>query len=101
MRHTHRAGEKGFVDWAGQTIPIIDPVTGAAAPAQLFVDVLGASNPDALRGPARGILNPPRKESGGPWWAHAAARLPSTDVQSELNGTQRSLSPKASVSEPV
>ena len=44
MRHTHRAGEKGFVDWAGQTMPVTDPVTGAVTQAQLFVAVLGASN---------------------------------------------------------
>lgn len=43
-RQTHRAGEKVFVDYAGQTIPVIDPVTGNTVPAHLFVAVLGASN---------------------------------------------------------
>jgi len=28
MRQTHRAGEKLFVDYAGQTVPVIDPATG-------------------------------------------------------------------------
>ena len=28
MRQTHRAGEKLFVDYAGQTVPVIDRVTG-------------------------------------------------------------------------
>jgi transposase len=44
MRQEHRAGEKLFVDFAGQTIPITDPTTGEITPAQLFVAVLGASS---------------------------------------------------------
>ena len=44
MRHDHRAGEKLFVDYPGQTIPIVDPETGEVAGAELFVAVLGASN---------------------------------------------------------
>ncbi len=45
MRHEHKAGEKCFVDWAGQTVPIIDPRTGEIAlAAQIFVAVLGASS---------------------------------------------------------
>ena len=44
MRQVHRAGEKLFVDYAGQTIPIIDPLTGAISNVQIFVAVLGCSN---------------------------------------------------------
>lgn len=45
MRQEHRAGEKLFVDYPGQTIPVVDPRTGAASiDAELFVAVLGASN---------------------------------------------------------
>ena len=44
MRGEHRAGEKLFVDFAGQTIPIVDPATGEITQAQLFVAVLGASS---------------------------------------------------------
>jgi transposase len=44
LRQEHRPGEKLFVDWAGDTIPVYDPTTGAAHAAQLFVAVLGASN---------------------------------------------------------
>jgi len=44
MRQTHRAGEKLFVDYAGQTVPVIDPKTGEVVDAQIFVAVLGASN---------------------------------------------------------
>ncbi|MFY9140016.1 MAG: IS21 family transposase [Thermacetogeniaceae bacterium] len=44
MRQYHRAGEKMFVDWAGQTIPIFDPKTGKSQDAYIFVAVLGASS---------------------------------------------------------
>jgi transposase len=44
LRQDHRAGEKLFLDFSGQTLPITDPVTGVVAAAQLFVAVLGASN---------------------------------------------------------
>jgi transposase len=43
MRHDHRAGDKLFVDYAGQTIPIYPP-GGCVWQAELFVAVLGASN---------------------------------------------------------
>jgi transposase len=44
MRQKHKAGEKMFVDYAGDTIPITDPKTGEVWQAQIFVAVLGASN---------------------------------------------------------
>lgn len=44
MRQDHRAGEKLFVDYAGQTVEIIDRDTGEVRQAQIFVGVLGASN---------------------------------------------------------
>jgi transposase len=44
MRQHHRAGEKLFVDYAGQTQDVIDRATGEVRQAQLFVAVLGASN---------------------------------------------------------
>ena len=44
LRQTHKAGEKMFVDYAGQTVPITDPHTGQITEAQIFVAVLGASN---------------------------------------------------------
>ena len=44
LRQDHRAGEKLFLDFAGQTIPITDPFSGVITAAQLFVAVLGASN---------------------------------------------------------
>ena len=44
LRQEHRAGEKVFVDYAGQTVPVIDRTTGEILEAQIFVGVLGASN---------------------------------------------------------
>ncbi len=45
MRQTHIAGERLFVDYAGQTVPIVDAATGEIRQrAQIFVAVLGASN---------------------------------------------------------
>ena len=44
LRQEYRAGEKLFVDYAGQTIPIQDPLTGKNQEAYLFVATLGASN---------------------------------------------------------
>jgi transposase len=44
MRQTHQAGEKLFVDWAGDTIGVIDPATGEEHSARIFVAALGASN---------------------------------------------------------
>lgn len=44
MRQTHLAGDKVFVDYAGPTVPIHDPVSGCILRAQIFVSVLGASN---------------------------------------------------------
>jgi len=44
MRQTHVAGEKLFVDWAGDTIPVFDAATGEEHRAHIFVAALGASN---------------------------------------------------------
>lgn len=33
-----------FVDWAGQTIPVVEKKTGETRPAYLFVAILSASN---------------------------------------------------------
>jgi transposase len=44
MRQDHRAGEKLFVDWAGDTIPIYDRSGGPVLQSALFVAALGASS---------------------------------------------------------
>ena len=44
LRQDHVPGEKLFVDYAGQTVPVIDRHTGESRTAQVFVAVLGCSN---------------------------------------------------------
>jgi transposase len=44
MRQTHVAGDKLFVDFAGDTVPIVDAATGEIRDAQIFVAALGASS---------------------------------------------------------
>jgi transposase len=44
MRFEHRAGDKCFVDYAGQTAEVIDRTSGEIRQAQVFVAVLGCSN---------------------------------------------------------
>jgi transposase len=44
MRQDHKLGEKGYVDYAGDTLEVVDPESGEVQKAYLFVGVLGASN---------------------------------------------------------
>ena len=44
MRQVHKAGEKGFIDYAGTTVPVIDGQTGIRKDAQIFLMSLGASH---------------------------------------------------------
>jgi transposase len=45
MRQHHAGGEKLFVDYAGDTVPVVvDRLTGETRPAWIFVAVLGASS---------------------------------------------------------
>src|SRR5687767_4931755 len=43
MRLEYAAGERMFVDFAGDTVPVTDPQAGEVWNAQVFVSVLGAS----------------------------------------------------------
>jgi transposase len=44
MRQCHQAGDKLFIDYAGQTVPVVDPANGEVREAAIFIAVLGASN---------------------------------------------------------
>ncbi len=44
LRQEHKAGEKLFIDFAGQTVPVIDRGSGELRAAHIFVAVLGCSN---------------------------------------------------------
>lgn len=43
MHMEHKAGDKMFVDYAGQTLQIVDEQTGELIEVQFFVSILGAS----------------------------------------------------------
>ncbi len=40
---SYRAGERAFVDFSGDKVPVVDPGTGEVAEAEVFVAVLGCS----------------------------------------------------------
>jgi len=44
LRQKHLAGEKMFVDFAGQTKDIVNPSTGEVTKAHIFIATMGASN---------------------------------------------------------
>ena len=43
MRQMHRAGERLFIDYSGDTANVIDMASGEVRAAQIFVAVMGAS----------------------------------------------------------
>lgn len=43
MRIEHKAGDKVYVDFAGERLPYVEPTTGAIREAQVFLATLGAS----------------------------------------------------------
>src|SRR5271165_1888119 len=44
MRQSHGGGEKLFVDYAGDTLPVVDRQTGEVRAAHIFVAVMGGSS---------------------------------------------------------
>jgi transposase len=44
LRQQHRVGEKVFIDWAGDTVPVYDRQGGEPWPVSIFVAVLGSSS---------------------------------------------------------
>ena len=44
MRQSHAGGDKLFVDYAGDGVPVVNRLTGEIRQAQIFVAVMGASN---------------------------------------------------------
>lgn len=44
MRQAHLAGEKAFIDYAGQAVDVVDPETGEIRTASIFVGAMGASH---------------------------------------------------------
>jgi transposase len=44
MRQSHVGGEKLFIDYAGDTVPVVDRRTGEIRNAHIFVAVMGGSS---------------------------------------------------------
>jgi transposase len=87
MRQAHPAGERMFVDYAGQTVDLIDPGTvglqstgltrGEIRPAQIFVAVMGASNYTPAFAGAGSMPRRRRRRACRIGLAHMSARSPS------------------------
>ena len=58
MRQTHAAGERLFVDYAGDGVPVVDRLTGEIKKAQIFVAVLGVTRRQLLEQIDRPALKP-------------------------------------------
>src|SRR5204862_5089771 len=68
MRQAHIGGDKLFVDYAGDTVPVIvDRLTGKRRPAQIFVAVMGASNFTYAEASWTQALAE-REDGRSPWW---------------------------------
>lgn len=76
MRQTHMGGDKLFVDYAGDTVPVIvDRLTGEVRQAQIFVAVMGASNFPMSRRPGRKRSAIGSAPTRVPWRQSAASRI--------------------------
>jgi transposase len=79
MRQSHVGGDKLFVDYAGDTVPVIvDRLTGKTQPAQIFVAVLGASN---FTPAFAGAGSTPRR-AGRRGWPTGSVPIPALSKQS-------------------
>ena len=67
LRQEHRAGEKLFVDYAGDSVPVVDPKTGAVTKVSIFVAVLGASSYTFAEATANQGLGCWIRLTSGPW----------------------------------
>jgi transposase len=87
MRQAHIGGDKLFVDYAGDTVPVIvDRFTGQVRPAQILVAVMGASNftyaeaswTQALADWIGAHTEPSQRSAACPNWCRIIPRSPSS-----------------------
>jgi transposase len=95
MRLEYAAGERMFVDFAGDTVPVTDPETGEVWQAQVFVSVLGASGYLYVEATRSQDLAAWLGATSAPWSSTRARRrssCPTTSrrVSPEPAGTSRS-----------
>ena len=92
MQQTHAAGERLFVDYAGDGVPVvIDRLTGKIRMAQIFVAVLGASSFSFVKATwtqARCVLSRDVSKAvpaGRPWaWIDEETAVPWVERRSGL-----------------
>ncbi len=78
MRQHHIAGDKLFVDYAGDTLDVVDPKTGEVRQVQFFVAVLGASNYTFAEATWTQTLPAGSVRTPVPWRSSAACRVRSS-----------------------
>jgi hypothetical protein len=107
MRQSHAAGDKLFVDFAGDTLPVFDALTAEAHAVKILVAVLGA--PNSTNAEARwseALPNIPRRVSEGGGLRQAQGRgddrqpLPAGD-QPDPSGARRPLWHRHSADAPL
>ena len=67
MRQHHRAGEKLLVDYAGQSIPVVNSHSGEVQEAAIFIAVLGASSYTYADGRGPGVSRTGSVHRSAPW----------------------------------
>src|SRR6516164_3148504 len=101
MRQAHPAGERMFVDYAGQTIDLTDGRTGEIRAAQIFVAVMGASNYTYAEATLTQSCRIGSAHMSGHWPSWAACRrnwCPTTPRSGSIAPTGTSLASTAPIS---
>ena len=91
---TPSAGEKLFVDYAGDTVPIVDRHTGETQDASIFVAVLGGKATIPMRKPPYGRTYPPLARGSHPG-SGVPGGLPLKVNASQTTPKMRSVAPVA------
>lgn len=67
MRQTHRAGEKLFIDYSGDTVPVISAITGEILRAQIFIASMGRASTPTRKPPGRNSSRTGSPRTSGCW----------------------------------
>ena len=83
MRQVHRAGEKVFIDYSGDTVAVIDPKSGEILTAEIFVATLGASKYAYAEGPGRKAYRTGSAQPSGCWSSSGQSRVCGSQIISK------------------